>query len=75
MLSETELDAHASSTYRATLDCPSANADPGVASALREQADARYHADRAVGRDTLGFAFHALRRAGALKVVARGRRP
>lgn len=74
-LSETEWDAEASSSYRAALAAAAACADARLAGALRERADARYHGYWDFGRDTLGYAFQAFRRARSLNVVARARQP
>lgn len=71
LLSETEWDAHASLSFRELLDFAAGCPDERVARELRELAEARYHAYWDLGRDTLGFALHAFRRARGLKVVAR----
>jgi len=70
VLSETEWDAHESANYRARLEDAAACADVQRGARLRERADAWYHAYWAYGRDTLGFAFHAFRKARVLEVLA-----
>jgi cyclopropane fatty-acyl-phospholipid synthase-like methyltransferase len=68
--SESEWDAHESATYRATLQYAASRKDVLEATALKERADAWYHAYWRYGRDTLGFAFHAFRKPRALAAVA-----
>jgi SAM-dependent methyltransferase len=68
--SESEWDAHESASYRAVLNYAAGFEDAHAARALRERAETWYHAYWRYGRDTLGFAFHAFRKARGLAAVA-----
>ncbi len=70
VLSETEWDAYESTNYRARLEYAATCTDVQAGARFRERADAWYHAYWAYGRDTLGFAFHAFRKARVLEALA-----
>jgi SAM-dependent methyltransferase len=69
--SESEWDAHESARYRAALREAANLTDESAARAVRERAEAWYHAYWRYGRDTLGFAFQAYGKPRSLRAIDR----